>query len=548
MTKRKRTKSILVPTQAHQARFLLSLMLYMLLMGAYYVLRFEGRWAEIDSNYFTMAIRNIAQHGQLVPPSGEVYPGGFGYQSVTLFLIGLTGLDIQYMQQIVYPLLASLVVLPAWILYREVTGSARGATITTMLLFTQPEFLFVIIRGSHEKFTRTFMLLCLFFLFRSFTVRDNPRLFARNIMLFYLPAFAFAATNNALAMSFFLSIGVAVGLRWAHEYANWFRSLVIRLFRKRYQVPRFRLIPSDVQRLLVISITCIGLVYIVVFYAYPIGQGNVSFFTKLGQESLESVVVEESGPAPVDPYAYVKYSWTSGLNFLLVSIGNWIVLASAVSIWFWKGLRWIWKGDTLQKEREWLPWLLFASFGIQAVGSVIADMGGGVGNIQVRLFPSISMISVMLVGSTLAEWKPRHFVWPIRIALSLCIAFMAIAAALKATNEPILSNKWIFYRQSEVVAMEWTDRHLRFARIWTEFDERLWTMFNMTQEQSVNDNRVLMFLIRPREVRTILLSDVTRLRSSRMQIPIPLPPQSFRVYDNGEAQLYHVRPRTPHQE
>jgi hypothetical protein len=522
---------------------------FMFFLGAYFVARFEGRWAELDTNLFIEVIRNIQHQAQLVPKSGEVYPGGYGYQSISTVFLTLTGLEIQEIQQLVYPLMASLATIPAWILYREVAGNARGATITTLLLFTQPEFLFVVIRGSHEKFTRTYMLLCLFLLFRSFKLRDYPRLFTLHILIFYLLAFALASTNNALAMSFYVSIGIAMGLRWWQEKAWWLRNRVVRLFRKEIPSSQFRLFSSDVLRLLYVTLTCIGIIYIVIFYVYPPGQGNVSFFTKLGQDSVSaaSTSTPKVSNEP-NPYAHVKSSWTSGYFFLLVSFANWVVLGSAMLIWVWKGVRWLWKGDVLQEVREWLPWLLFASFGVQAVGSVFADMGGGVGNIQVRLFPSISMIAVMLVGPAFAQLRPRRFVKPVQIVMSAGIAFFAFTAGLKVTNEPILSNKWMFYRAPEVAAVEWTDTHLKYARIWSEVDERIWTAFTTNLAYSANDNKFLMDLIRRKEVRDILTSDITLLHCSRKGIPLPIPPQSFRAYDNGEAQLYHLRPETPHQE
>ncbi|NJN65398.1 MAG: hypothetical protein HC884_01135 [Chloroflexaceae bacterium] len=528
------------------AWLVLAPLLYMLFLGGYFVVRFEGRWAEVDTTLFTSAIRNIMQSGHLVPASGEVYPGGYGYQSISFFLVRMTGLEVRQLQQLIYPLLASLVVLPAWLLYREVSGSARGATISAMLLFTQPEFLFVIIRGSHEKFTRTYMLLCLFLLFRSFKLRDTSRLFGLHVGLFYLLAFAFASTNNAMAVSFFVSIGTAMGMRWVQEKVWWLRTRLARWMRKTPPPDLGPLFSPDVQRLFYITLICIGLTYVVLLYIYPYGLSNVSFFTRLGQESVS--VVTEGTTTKVNPYSYVKTSWTSLPFYLLVSSSNWILLGGAALIWLWKGVRWFWKGDTLQTESEWLPWLLFASLGVQAVGSVVADMGGGVGNIQVRLFPSISIMSVMLVGPALTRWRPVRLFRPVRLALTAAIALMAVMAGLKVTNEPMLSNKWMFYHQDEVTALEWCDTHLHYAHIWTEFDERLWVAFGMTQGESRRENRYLMNFLRPERVRNVLITDITRLRSSRMKIPLPLPPDSFRVYDNGEAQLYHLRPRTRHQQ
>jgi hypothetical protein len=48
-------------------------------------------------------------------------------------------------------------------------------------------------------------------------------------------------------------------------------------------------------------------------------------------------------------------------------------------------------------------------------------------------------------------------------------------------------------------------------------------------------------------VRDMVASDVTRLRASRIGQPLPVPPDAWRIYDNGLTQLYHLRPETPYQ-
>src|SRR5215470_3519017 len=184
-------------------------LLYMLFVGLYFVGRYGRQWAEADSTTFINVIRPIIQEGRLVPVQGALYPNGYAYQAISAFIVGLSGIDLVTLQQIGYPLIAPLVVLPAWMLYRELTGSARGATITTILLFTQPEFLFVILRSSHEKFTRTLMLLCLYLLVRSFKLREQPWLLTKHVALFYIVTFAFIASNNLLAHSFIFAVASA---------------------------------------------------------------------------------------------------------------------------------------------------------------------------------------------------------------------------------------------------------------------------------------------------------------------------------------------------
>jgi hypothetical protein len=44
-----------------------------------------------------------------------------------------------------------------------------------------------------------------------------------------------------------------------------------------------------------------------------------------------------------------------------------------------------------------------------------------------------------------------------------------------------------------------------------------------------------------------MISDVTRARSVRLGVPLPIESDSLLTYDNGQAQIYHLRPRTPYQ-
>ena len=121
-------------------------MLCLAAIGTYFVARFGGRWAENDSAVFTDVIRSFMAAGRLVPAQGDVYASGYTYQAVSAFVLAATGLEVSALQQLVYPLLSALVMVPAWLLYRELLGSRRGATLATLLLLGQPEFLFVVLR------------------------------------------------------------------------------------------------------------------------------------------------------------------------------------------------------------------------------------------------------------------------------------------------------------------------------------------------------------------------------------------------------------------
>jgi hypothetical protein len=233
--------------------------------------------------------------------------------------------------------------------------------------------------------------------------------------------------------------------------------------------------------------------------------------------------------------------------YFLVSIANWIVLGTSFVIWARQSVRWVWKRESPPSQAAWLLWLLYTAFAFQGALSVVVDASGTLGaNLQHRLFPSFSIIAVALVGTWLSQWQPRRFrrIFPLALtAAAFCIAILSMA---KATNEPLLSNKWTFYRASELAALRWTDAHLSNDVIGTEFDERLSAAFGTVQGQSANGNYFRSYAA-DAPIRSFLLSELTVLRSSRLGEPLPMPYDALLVYDNGDAALYHRRPLTPYQ-
>lgn len=516
-------------------RLWLAPLLYMVVVGLYFVLRYNGQWAEADSTTFTNAIRAFAQDGQLRPPSGYIYANGYAFQAISTFILALTGLEVLTLQQLVYPLIAAAVVLPAWITYREFTGNGRGATLATMLLFTQPEFLFVILRSSHEKFTRTFILLCLFLLVRSFKLRQQPGLFIAHIALFYLIVYAFISSNNLLAHSFIVAVAIALTLGWILERRS----------------PRSQ--HSNMwalKRLLYAALTSLGLVYVFTFYIYPPAQHDLIVLQDTGERIYELFVPEEQDsdePRYTNAYAYVSFGWVNPYIYFLVSIANWIILGTSLVIWVRQGLRWLWHNEPPPTRAAWLLWLFFAAFAIQGALSIVSDASGALSsNLQHRLFPSFSIVAVGMVGTVLANWHPRRNARSIRIGLTIGIFCIAILSVMKATNEPLVSNKWTFYRPGELIAIDWSDAHLKDAHIWTEFDERLAVAYTNAHTNSTNRNR-LRGWFHSSITRSLVVTDVTRLRSLRVAAPLPVPPDALRVYDNGEAEVYRLRPQTPFQ-
>ncbi len=590
-------QNIRSPIEQHEQRgywYWLGPLLMVMLATWYFIGRYQGYWAEIDSTAFTNMIRVFRSEGRLIPQGGEAYPHGFGYQAISTFVVSLTGIQVVTLQQVVYPLIVPLMVFPAWALYREFTDSPRGAAIATALLFTQPEFLFVVLRSSHEKFTRTFILLCLLLLTRSLHLRDNTRLFTLHVALFYICVFALIAGNVGIAFSFQIAIALALAGALIYKQVLWLREPVLRWLVVWLNVVLARLQPLPgrlrwpagqrvarllawrvpapgpgqpfdshvIQRLAYVMLISIGMVYLFVNYIYPPARDSLGLVQQVvapeepEAEKTSKPSQQEEEPEDNSPHyeQHITFDWRHPALFVILGLGNWIILLAASLIWVWRGLRWFWSGWMEGSQAVGLLWFLYPAFAAQIVLSVVADSSGSPGgNALQRIFPSVSMFAVALVGGALANWRPRRLARVVHGAVVGGMFLIAMLSIFKATNEPLFRNKWTFYRPQEMTAMVWTDAHLRSrAQVWTEIEERLSVAFRTVRGISSNNDspnfeRFPSIYPPTDQMRDILVTDVTRMRSSRTGIPVPLPFDAFRVYDNGEAQLYHRRPRTPHQ-
>jgi hypothetical protein len=500
-------------------------------MGLYAFLRYGGYWGETDTYIFTLATQRIYDSNQLVPPGpGLIYPNGYGYQALLVFLTQLTGVELALWQRMGASLLLVWVVLPAWLCYRELTGGRRGALLATLLLFIQPEFLFPLLRGTHEKFSRAFMLLALYVLLRSFRSRHRPVQFAGLVLAFYLVAYALITFNNLMAISFISAIALALGFHWILLY---------------HHRERGRLARAMIERLVSVVLVLIGLGFLFSFYLYPPAQHDLLVLNSMVDRVAALFLGMER---TTNPYSTIDSGWVSLPVYFTVSLANWLLLAASLVLWGQQTVRRL-RGQPPARPHGELLWSLYSAFLFLAGISVIVDMSGALaGNLQHRFFPSLAMFAAPLLAQALMRWyavpRPR-MLWR-RGAVWLGVAGLACLSLLKATNEPIVSNKWLFHTPAELQAVAWSRHALAGRTLWTDFDERLTTGIGI-REPGIRHPVKLEYRNRSIATRDVLVSQVTRLRSQRLDRPLPVESDSFITYDNGEVQIYHLRPRTPFQ-
>lgn len=510
---------------------LIVLLTAMTLVAGYAAMRYGGLWGEVDTSAAATAIRAMVGEAQLIPRQ-VAYPNGYGFQALALSLVHLTGLSVAQLQILGGVLLAVWVVLPAWLAYRELTGSTRGATLATALILIQPEFLFPLLRGTHEKFTRGLMFLAIYLLVRSILARQQTRRFAAFLLAFYLVIYALITFNNLMAFSFIAALGLAVAL-----------SLAVRQV---FGAHGDGSLATQRRLLYAIGISLL-LAFLFTFYAYPPARHGLQIVQSIWDRlALLFLDVEETA---VSPYTAVAAAWTSLPVYLLVSIANWLLLILSFVLWTAQTWSWWRKRAWPQEPRAILLWSLYGAFGFLGALSIAVDFSGAMAsNLQHRVFPSFAMIAAPFVAAWFVGRQDTRLLSS-RLAqcvLTVLIAFLALVAVLKATNEPAVSNKWNFYTSPEFAALQWTDSDNPNGATWTEFDERLTAAIGICCTEEIDRSRLDSFQPRP-GTRTYLISDVIRARSVRLGRPLPIAGDSLRVYDNGAAEIYRLRPRTPFQ-
>jgi hypothetical protein len=505
----------------------------LVVLAAYPLLRYGGRWGDGDSASFAGFIGNMFDAGRLMPSAGSVYPNGYAYQALGVFGLLAGGVSLSQFQLYLSFFLTPWIVLPAWMLYRELTGSARGATLATAILLVQPEFLFPLMRGTHEKFTRGLILLALYLFVKSIGHRHPlPRL-ASTILAFYLVIYGVIAFNNLLAFSLIAALLLALGLLAAL---------------RRWSGAQGVAGPAAERRLRYAVITATLIAFLFTFFFYQPAKQDILVMQNM-VDRVATLLLNVERSTPANPYAYTAGAWVSGPAYLALTLANWILLIASAAIWLWQSLFLLrHRGHAWQADRL-LLWALYGAFAIQGALSILVDRSGALAaNLQLRAFPSFVMLAVPLAARAIVDWQAsgKRSKAPAWAALLAALGIMAALSVLKATNEPLVSNKWAFYIPAEMRALDRADVMLADRSLWTEFDERLLTARTL-RDPSEQPSVQLDAYDRDSSTRDVLVSDVIRARGVRLSATPPMEADSLLTYDNGQAQLYHLRPRTPYQ-
>jgi hypothetical protein len=511
-------------------------------------LRYAGQWAEIDTIVLTQAARGTAIEGTIQPEEG-VYVHGFLYPSLVVFLADATGLSISAVQTTVLPWCLVGTAVVAFVAFRAITGDGKLGAICSLLLMIQADFLFVYQRGSHEKVTWTLVLVLVYALVTSF--RQQRFAYAAPLALvFYLSGFALISTNaffaTSLVTSFLLAfVGGSLVTRW------FLRDRSLRPFLRRFGY---------------VFATLGVLSYLYIAYLYPPVQLNLANLDGVVDRvaalylDVETSAAESSSAlrgtvstAVASPYTSVSLAWTNPRVFFVLTSLTWILIACAALAWFVNLRRFFLRGVRREEVPLFLVWMFSGATGLQIVGSVVADAAGALGsNLQLRLFPAFTLFIIPLVVGTFRLPRRLRPTPGIRqqLPVAAAFAFFAVAAYLKSTNDPLVSNKWVFYTDAEAQMMRWADNFLPGTRVWSEFDERLLVADVMVSDDSTAARFPGAVWVGQSQIdaatRYVVVSDVTARRALRLLAPVPDTRFDDRIYDNGRVQVDHRVPESPY--
>lgn len=500
---------------------------FALVIGAYYAFRFSGRWAEWDTASQADSVKAMVKDATLIPLSGIYYTNGYAFGAVSTFIVAFTGLDVPTLLQLVYPLVSASLVLIAWPTYRELTGSTRAAALATLILFLQPEFLFVILRGSHERVLRGLLLLSLWLLARSLGRADRQRSYSAYVALFYMTVYGLVATNSFFGSSYMVALLVTLGTCWAGGFLG---------------PGLHRASAPTRQRLLYVPLLCGVIVFLFNFYVYPPAGNSVGQLPDV-LDRLSRLLLTTSPDPAFDPYVSVLEQWVDVRLYFLLSTATFGLIVISAIVWVRMGLRWLAQSIEPPTPATWLLWSLYGAFALQSAVSILADRAGMLGgNLQHRSFPSFVMVAAPLVAIELCGWRLNGRQRPLA---AVVLAVLALFAITKATNEPAVSNKWTFYEPGETLAVSFANDRVRDpGGYWTDFDERLRAAYALQYGNTVSD---VVGAVLP-TLRTFVLSDVIRVRAARLRQALPPVGGELRIYDNGTAQIYRLRSRSVYQD
>jgi hypothetical protein len=454
-------------------------------------------------------------------PSELVYPNGPGHSTILTLLSNLTGISIVKLQIYAMPIVGTLVILFAYTAFLEYTNSKRIALLAAFLLSLQPDFLFTTSRGTHEKFTYNMILMSMFLLSRSFSGRRGSKETAYYKLLLYLSIFGMISYNFFFSSTYIFAVILALIIGYLIS-----------------EIPK---IGVSFQRMTYSTSTSVVFFFSYMFYLYPPSRSLLFMFDRLTDKIGIIALATEQHVTP--QYTYVFQSWISFKVWLILTLFNWVIAPLSLAAWIFFVYKFFIKKQGLSRAML-LLLMFYAAFGAQLLLTIFADRFGVFNNLELRVFPVLMFFAVPLASITIVKMVKFKTLNEgqrkvLKTFFTILILMFVVSSLLKATNDPIVSNKWLFYSEQERGSIIWMENNLQGQNIWAGLDERLVNVFVMYS--SIGNYEQWTNFKGPEKAKYWLISDTINKRAFRLKFKLPDVSDNPVVYDVGNVKIYEKK-------
>lgn len=517
------------------------LLMMALLYAAFFVLRYGGLWIENDTGVFSRQSFTFISHGSLFFPGA--YNHGFAYTAWLGSLSLITGINPATFNTIVMPFFGMILLLiPGYLAFHALLGSRRMAAIGAVVLATIPDITFSAVRGTHEKLSMAFVSMGLFCLFKAFDAiakRHTSREYLLWIFTYLVVEFLNVGTNDYFATTFTFAITLTLGMG--------FLALKMR------RIPTAANMGAALRTLGLSVLASWVIVFLVMFFVYP--PEAQDFLLLQGALSRLRHLFATFTPSS-NPYSLASSEWASKAAFELMNIFRWLVVMLSAIMWAIDIFQVVFKRRSLDVGRLFLLGM-YTAFALLVVASIPLDFTGLAAgtNLEVRNFTYVILLGSPLVARALqgvihsrTALKVGHrtvylrkFIRPSAIA-GMCL--LLLVGFLKVTLDPLVSNNWLYYTPQEAQALRFFWTHSRNQTIWSGPDDRLVFYAYSRLISNPNGNAVVGYKPKP-FTEDYLDSPVVNASDTATYFPRFDYPASDRIYDDGGAQIYRMRPVSP---
>jgi len=338
-------------------------------------------------------------------------------------------------------------------------------------------------------------------------------------------------------------------------------SLVVRLVQRR--LPG-RLTTVVGRLFLIVAINWL-LVMLVTAYVYPSSTRNL-VFVDIIQNRLAELVdpllgLELDAPEAAsfevsDPYAVIGTDWTSVGVYRAISSFRWVLFVGSLFTAVFCLVRLARSLRDTAIERL----LLLGFYG--AYGLLLAlvipldflNLSAG-SNLQVRFYTyfvlAAAPVFALGIGMLLNRLRSFSARRAAGLAFGVLLSAFAVISLLKATLDPTVSNRWLFYHPAEVQAMRYWDTRVwhiddQPGPLWTGVEARLLYAYRTTYPNAPQGRNNFTFA-RASDAAYAISSPYFQEAVVRWRRLSPTFWLDDVTYDNGAVQISHRTPRTPYQ-